>query len=65
MKIVVIGGTGLIGSKVVQKLQQKGMRRSPPRRTQASTPSPEKAWPRRSKAPMSSYTERKHAGASR
>jgi uncharacterized protein YbjT (DUF2867 family) len=24
MKIVVIGGTGLIGSKVVEKLKQKG-----------------------------------------
>ena len=35
MKIVVIGGTGLIGSKVVEKLKQKGTRRSPRRPTPA------------------------------
>jgi uncharacterized protein YbjT (DUF2867 family) len=39
MKIVVIGGTGLIGSKVVEKLKQKGHRRLPPHQTRASTPS--------------------------
>ena len=44
MKIVVIGGTGLIGSKVVAKLKQKGHEASRRRRTRASTPSPAKAW---------------------
>ena len=32
MKIVVIGGTGLIGSKTVAILRQGGTRSSPPRR---------------------------------
>jgi uncharacterized protein YbjT (DUF2867 family) len=43
MKIAVIGGTGLIWSKVVEKLKQKGgTRQLPPRQTRASTPSPAK-----------------------
>jgi dihydrodipicolinate reductase len=40
MKIVVVGGTGLIGSKVIEKLKQKGIRQLPRRLTRASTPSP-------------------------
>ena len=35
MKIAVIGGTGLIGSKVVEKLKQRGMRRLQPLRRRA------------------------------
>jgi len=33
MNIVVVGGTGFIGSKVVEKLRQRGMRQLPPRQT--------------------------------
>jgi uncharacterized protein YbjT (DUF2867 family) len=38
MKIVVIGGTGLIGSKTVANLRQVATRSSPPRLKAASTP---------------------------
>ena len=49
MKIVVIGGTGLIGSKVVAKLcRPRVTKPSPRRRTPASTPSPARDSPRRS-----------------
>ena len=57
MKIVVIGGTGLIGSKVVAKLKQKGhevLAASP--NTGVVTPSRARAWPRPSPAPRSSST---------
>ena len=51
MKIVVIGGTGLIGSKTVAILRQGGHESSPPRPTAASTPSPvrgsKRPWPAR------------------
>ena len=42
MKIVMIGGTGLIGTKTVAILRQVGQRSSPPRQIPASTPSPAK-----------------------
>ncbi len=38
MKVVVIGGTGLIGSKVVTQLRAEGHEAVPPRPTPASTP---------------------------
>ena len=37
MKMVVIGGTGLIGSKLVQQLAGQGTTRYRPRRPPAST----------------------------
>jgi uncharacterized protein YbjT (DUF2867 family) len=40
MKIVVIGGTGLIGSKTVAILRQGATKSSPPRLRAVSTPSP-------------------------
>ena len=49
MKIVVIGGTGLIGSRVVQNFASRGMKPSRPRPAPASTPSPARGWPTRSK----------------
>ena len=47
MKIVVIGGSGLIGKKLVNNLRQQGHEvvAAPPRR--ASTPSPAKDWLKR------------------
>ncbi len=56
MKIVVIGGTGLIGSKVVNRLASRATRRWRQRRTRASTPSPAKDSTRPSKAPRWSST---------
>ena len=57
MKIVVIGGTGLIGSKLVDQARAStGTRRSPRRPTRASTRSPARASPRCSRAPTSSST---------
>ena len=51
MRIVVIGGTGLIGSKTVAMLRQGGHEVVPPRPIAASTPSPARAskrpWPAR------------------
>ena len=44
MKIVVIGGTGLIGSKVVEKLKHKGPRQLQRRQIRASTRLRAKAW---------------------
>jgi uncharacterized protein YbjT (DUF2867 family) len=38
MKIVVIGGSGLIGAKLVNKLRKKGMRWWPRHLPLASTP---------------------------
>ena len=49
MKIVVIGGTGLIGSKVVAMLRRRATTRSRRHPTRASTPSPARVWPRPSK----------------
>jgi hypothetical protein len=42
MKIVVIGGSGLIGSKTVAILRRTATRSLPPRPKAASTPSPVK-----------------------
>jgi uncharacterized protein YbjT (DUF2867 family) len=51
MKIVVIGGTGLIGSKTVAIRVRAATRSSPHRPVAASTPSPARAskrpWPAR------------------
>ena len=51
MKIVVIGGTGLIGSKTVAILLRAATKSSPPRPTAASTRSPargsKRPWPAR------------------
>jgi uncharacterized protein YbjT (DUF2867 family) len=44
MKIVVIGGTGLIGSKVVEKLKHKVTRQLQRRQIRASTRLLAKAW---------------------
>ena len=58
MKIVVIGGSGLIGTKLVTGFARRAMRswrRRPPR---ASTPSPARGWPRRWPARRSSSTWR-------
>ena len=46
MKIVVIGGSGLIGSKVVIMLSQQVMRRLPHHQAEGSTPSRAKEFPR-------------------
>ena len=43
MKIVIIGGSGLIGSKLVVKLRVDGHEVVSASRTRASTRSPEKA----------------------
>ena len=48
MKIVVIGGSGLIGSKLVTKLGEHGHEAVAASPTPASTRSPAKAWPKRS-----------------
>ena len=58
MKIVVIGGTGLIGSKVVAKLTEHGHEAVPASPDWASTRSPAKGSPRRSTARPSSSTFR-------
>ena len=51
MKIVVIGGSGLIGSKLVAHLGARATRRCRPPRPRASTPSPARGSPRRWPAP--------------
>ena len=53
MKIIVIGGTGLIGSKLVENCAGLDTRRSRRRRTPALTSSPARVWPKRSTAPRS------------
>ena len=47
MKIVVIGGTGLIGSKLVTKLNQQGHEAVAAHPAEVSTPSQAKELPRR------------------
>ena len=44
MKIVVIGGTGLIGKKLVMTFVSEAMRSWRHRRHRASTPSPARDW---------------------
>jgi hypothetical protein len=56
MKIVVIGGTGLIGSKVVEKLKHKVTRQLQRRQIRASTRLLAKAWQMRLRALKSSWT---------
>jgi uncharacterized protein YbjT (DUF2867 family) len=47
MKIVVIGGSGLIGSKLVNKLREHGHEAvAAAHPTQGSTPSRAKDWPK-------------------
>jgi len=46
MKIVVIGGTGLIGSKLVNSFVNTGTKRFRQHPTQASTLLREKGWPK-------------------
>jgi len=46
MKIVVIGGTGLIGSKLVKKLREHGHEAVAAAPTPGSTPSRAKDWPK-------------------
>ena len=58
MKIVVIGGTGLIGSKVVARLTEHGHEAVPASPGSASTRSPARGSPRRSTARRSSSTSR-------
>ncbi len=53
MKIVVIGGRGLIGSKVASKLSAQGHDVFPPRVDQVSIRSPVKVSPTPSPARMS------------
>ncbi|MFI0447482.1 hypothetical protein [Actinomadura sp. 6N118] len=47
MKIVVVGGAGLIGSKLVRKPGEHGHERWRHRRTPVSTPPPANGWPGR------------------
>ena len=49
MKIVVIGGTGLIGSKVVEKLKQKGHEAiaAAPNTTRSQARGSKRPWPAR------------------
>ncbi len=49
MKIVVIGGTGLIGSKLVSKLRQLGHEVIAASPQQELIQSPGKGWPKRLK----------------
>ena len=51
MKIVVIGGTGLIGSKLATVLRQRGQEVLAPSPESGSKRSPRKDWPQRSLAP--------------
>ena len=46
MKIVVIGGSGLIGSRLVSWLRESGHEAVAASPNPASTVSPAKAWPR-------------------
>ena len=57
-KIVVIGGSGLIGTKLVSKLRQLGHEVVAASPTRASTPSRAKGWPKRWRARRSSSTWR-------
>ena len=56
MKIVVIGGTGLIGSKVVAKLSERRTRGVPPSPNSGVNTSPAKGSPTRSRRRRSSST---------
>ncbi len=55
-KVVVIGGTGLIGSKALKLLQDAATKPSPQAPATASTPTRAKDWPRRLLAPTPSST---------
>ena len=56
MKIVVIGGSGLIGTNLVDRLRKKATRSWQRRRGRGSTPSPAKDWLQRLRGPRSSST---------
>ena len=58
MKLVIIGGTGLIGSKLVTRLREHGHEVVPASPDTASTPAPARAWLRPSRARRSSSTSR-------
>jgi hypothetical protein len=57
MKIVVIGGSGLIGSKLVTKLRERGPRSPARSSTRPSSSSSPGAWPTR---PLRRRTARTH-----